>query len=82
MRTRLLALLHQPSDSQPEALGWEEGRAKKWDFNFPDIPVCLGSGRTWTTPNLRFQMSGERLLLPIMTHHKRKSAASMKVMEQ
>lgn len=56
VRARLLASLHQPSDSEPEALGW----AKKWDFNFPDIPVCLraGSGRTCATPNLRLQTSG------------------------
>lgn len=80
VRTRLLASLHQPSDSEPEALGW----AKKWDFNFPDIPVCFraGSGRMCTTPNLCFQMSGERRLLPITTSHERKSAANTKVMEQ
>lgn len=80
VRTRLLASLHQPSDSEPEAPGW----AKKWDFNFPDFPVCLraGSGRTRTPPNLCFQTSGERRPLPNMTTHERKSAANTKVMEQ
>lgn len=80
VRARLLASLHQPSDSEPEAPGW----AKKWDFNFPDFPVRLraGSGRTCTPPNLCFQTSGERRLLPIMTSHERKSAANTKVMEQ
>lgn len=61
-----------------------ERRAKKRDFNFPDIPVCLraGSGRTCRAPILCFQTSGERRPLPMMTGHERKSEVNMKVIEQ